>query len=109
MYFRTAAEKASEASTPGTKRVVPADEEKFESLLDQVRELHRLADEVTRERSRFDAHVQARLRWDDRNAPPLPAGQRDLADQAVEALSKPRLSSTQSRQLYRVFFRTSRR
>lgn len=109
MYFRTAAEKASEASTGGTKRVVPVNEEKFESLLDQVRELHRLADEVTRERSRFDAHVQARLHWDDRNAPPLPAGQRDLADQAVEALSKPRLSSTQSRQLYRVFFRTSRR
>ena len=109
MYFRTAAEKASEVSRGRTKRVVPVDDEKFESLLDQVRELHRLADEVTRERSRLDAHVQARLHWDDRNAPPLPAGQRDLADQAVEALSKPRLSTSQSRQLYRAFFRTSRR
>ena len=109
MYFRTVAEKASEAATGETKRVVPVDKEKFESLLDQVRELHRMADKVTRERSRFDAHVQARLNWDDRHAPPLPAGQRDLADQAVEALSKPRLSSSQSRQLYRAFFRTSGR
>ena len=109
MYFRTASEKASGISIGGTDRVVPVDEEKFESLLDQVRDLHRLADEVTRERSRFDAHVQARLHWDDRNAPVLPAGQRDLADQAVEALSKPHLSSSQSRQLYRAFFRRSRR
>ena len=41
----------------------PSDEEKFQSLLEQVRELHRLADEATRERARFDAYVQARLRW----------------------------------------------
>ena len=81
----------------------------FQSLLEQVRELHRLADEVTRERARFDAYVQARLRWDDRKAPVLPAAQRDLADEAVEALSKPRLSSVQSRQLYRAFFRKSGR
>jgi hypothetical protein len=89
--------------------VVPVDDEKFQSLLDQVRELHRLADEATRERARFDAYVQARLRWDDRNAPVLPAGQRDLADEAVDALSKPRLSSSQARQLYRAFFRKSGR
>jgi len=88
---------------------VPLDDEKFQSLLDQVRELHRLADEATRERSRFDAHVRARLQWADRNAPPLPAPQRDLADEAVDALSKPRLSSSQSRQLYRAFFRKSGR
>lgn len=81
----------------------------FQSLLEQVRERHRLADEVTRERARFDAYVQARLRWDDRKAPVLPAAQRDLADEAVEALSKPRLSSVQSRQLYRAFFRKSGR
>ncbi|HET9234694.1 MAG TPA: hypothetical protein VFP10_11190, partial [Candidatus Eisenbacteria bacterium] len=85
------------------------DAENFQSLLEQVRELHRLADEVTRERARFDAYVQARLRWDDRKAPVLPAAQRDLADEAVEALSKPRLSSVQSRQLYRAFFRKSGR
>ena len=88
---------------------VPLNEEKFQSLLEQVRELHRLADEATRERARFDAYVQARLRWDDRNAPVLPAAQRDLADEAVEALSKSRLSSSQSKQLYRAFFRRSRR
>ena len=65
------------------------DEGQFESLLDQVRELHRLADEVTREKVRFDAYVRARLSWDDRNAPPLPIPQRELADQVVEVLSKP--------------------
>ena len=80
---------------------MPVDDETFESLLDQVRDLHRLADEATRERARFDAYVQARLRWDDRNDISLPTGQRDLADEAVEALSKPRLSSSQSRLLYR--------
>ena len=85
------------------------DEGQFESLLDQVRELHRIADEVAREKVRFDAYVRARLSWDDRNAPPLPQAQRELADEVVEALSKPRLSSTQSRQLYRTFFGTKGR
>ena len=89
--------------------MVPLNEKNFQSLLEQVRELHRLADEATRERARFDAYVQARLRWDDRNAPVLPAAQRDLADEAVKALSKARLSTVQSRQLYRAFFRKSRR
>ena len=56
------------------------------------------------EKVRFDAHVRARLIWDDRKAPPLPRDQRDLADVVVDVLSKPRLSSSQSRQLYRVFF-----
>ena len=97
------------SSTPGTNGVVPLDEEKFQSLLEQVRELHRLADEATRERARFDAYVQARLRWDDRTAPALPAAQRDLADQAVDALSRPRLSTLQSRQVYRAFFGKSSR
>jgi hypothetical protein len=83
---------------------VPIDEGQFESLLDQVRDLHRRTDEITREKVRFDAHVRARLSWDDRNAPPLPPGQRDLADEVVDVLSKPRLSSSQSRQLYRIFF-----
>ena len=99
----------SRQSHPGTNGVVPLDEEKFQSLLEQVRELHRLADEATRERARFDAYVQARLRWDDRAAPALPAAQRDLADQAVDALSRPRLSTSQSRQVYRAFFGKSPR
>lgn len=83
---------------------MPVDDEQFQSLLEQVRDLHRLADEISREKMRFDAHVRARLSWDDRNAPPLPFGQRDLADEVVDVLSKPRLSPSQSRQLYRVFF-----
>ena len=83
---------------------MPVDDVQFQSLLEQVRDLHRLADEISREKVRFDAHVRARLSWDDRNAPPLPSGQRDLADEVVDALSKPRLSPSQSRQLYRAFF-----
>jgi hypothetical protein len=83
---------------------VPIDEGQFESLLDQVRDLHRRTDELTRERVRFDAYVRARLSWDDRNAPTLPAEQRDLADEVVDALSKPRLSTPQVRRLYRAFF-----
>jgi len=79
------------------------DDEGFETLLQQVRALHRLADEVTRERARIDANVRARLSWN-RDAPPLPPEQRKVADEAVEALSKSRLSSSQSRQLHRAFF-----
>ena len=83
---------------------MPVDDDQFQSLLEQLQELHRIADEISREKVRFDAHVRARLSWDDRNAPPLPREQRDLADEVVELLSKPRLSSSQSRQLHRVFF-----
>lgn len=83
---------------------MPLDDTQFQSLLEQVRDLHELADELSREKVSFEAHVRARLGWDDRNAPPLPAGQRDLADEVVDVLSKPRLSSSQSRQLYRAFF-----
>jgi hypothetical protein len=84
--------------------VVPIDEGQFEPLLDQVRELHQRTDEITRERVRFDAHVRARLNWDERNAPHLPTEQRDLADEVVDVLSKPRLSTPQARRLYRAFF-----
>ena len=83
---------------------VPVNDAQFQSLLEQVQDLHRLADEISREKMRFDAYVRARLSWDDTIAPPLPAGQRDLADEVVDVLSKPRLSSSQSRQLHRAFF-----
>ena len=83
---------------------MPENDEQFQSLLEQVRELHRLADEVTRERARIDANVRARLVWDDRNAPHLPPQQRQIADEVVDALSKSRLSSSQSKQLYKAFF-----
>jgi hypothetical protein len=82
---------------------VPVDDEQFQSLLEQVRDLHRLADEVTRESSRLRANVQARLSWE-RDPPTLPPTQREIADEVVEILSKPRLSSSQVRQLQRAFF-----
>jgi hypothetical protein len=86
-----------------TRGLVPIADEEFQSLLDQVRDLHRLADEVSRESTRIHANVRARLNWD-RNPPVLPSEQRKLADQVVEALNTPRLSSRQSEQLYRVYF-----
>jgi hypothetical protein len=82
---------------------VPIADEEFQSLLDQVRDLHRLADEVTREKTRIDENVRARLSWG-RNPPVLPAEQRKLADEVVDVPAKPRLSSSQSRQLQKVFF-----
>lgn len=82
---------------------MPIDDEQFESLLEQVRDLHRRADELTRESSRLQANVQARLSWE-RNPPPLPSAQREIADEVVEILAKPRLSSSQSRALQRAFF-----
>ena len=83
--------------------VVPIEDAQFQSLLEQVRELHRLADEVTRERARIHTNVRARLSWG-RDVPHLPPEQRKVADEAVEALSKSQLSSSQSRQLHRAFF-----
>lgn len=83
---------------------VPVDDTQFQSLLEQVRELHRLADEATRETTRIHANVRARLSWDP-NPPPLPQVQRTIADEAVEILATAKLSSSQSRQLHRAFFR----
>jgi hypothetical protein len=77
------------------------DEEHFESLLDQVRELHRLADKLTRS-PRLNEHVRARLSWAD--PPTLPTEQRELADEVVEALSTPRLTPSQLHRLQRAFF-----
>jgi len=86
-----------------TRGPVPIADDEFQSLLEQVRDLHRLADAVSRESTRLEANVRARLSWD-RNPPVLPPEQRKLADQVVEALNTPRLSSRQSEQLYRVYF-----
>jgi hypothetical protein len=83
--------------------LVPIDDEQFQSLLEQVRDLHRRTDALMRESSRTHEHIRARLRWD-RNPPSLPPNSRKLADEVVDALTKPRLSSGQSRQLYRAFF-----
>jgi hypothetical protein len=82
--------------------VVPVDDAEFQSLLEQVRELHQLADELTRS-PRLHEHVRARLTWS-RDAPSVPQEQRDLADEVVEALALPRLSSSQARRLHNLFF-----
>ena len=82
---------------------VPINDEQFESLLEQVRDLHRRADRITRETSRLQANVQARLSWE-RNPPPLPSEQREIADEVVEILGGRKLSSSQSRALQRAFF-----
>jgi hypothetical protein len=78
------------------------DEERFESLLDQVRELHRLADELTRS-PRIRDNVRARLDLTG-TAPSLPPEQRQVADEAVEAFQTPRLTSGQARRLRKEFF-----
>ena len=81
----------------------PLDEAEFESLLDQVRDLHRRTDEITRSKSRLHEHIRSQLRWE-RTPAKVPPEQRDLAEQVVEALSKPRLSTSQARRLYEAYF-----
>jgi hypothetical protein len=83
--------------------VSPLDEAEFESLLDQVRDLHRRTDEITRSNSRLHEHIRSQLRWE-RNPPTIPSEQRVLAEMVVEILSKPRLSSSQARRLYEAYF-----
>lgn len=78
------------------------EDETFETLLEQVRDLHRRTDEITRSTSRVHEHVRARLSWTD--PPPLPTDQRELADEVVNTLDNPRLSSAQSRKLWRAYF-----
>jgi hypothetical protein len=86
-----------------TQFVSPLDEAEFESLLDQVRDLHRRTDEITRSKSRLHEHIRSELRWE-RNPPTIPSEQRALAERVVEILSKPRLSSSQARRLYETYF-----
>ena len=82
---------------------MPIDDTEFEALLEQVRELHQLADELTHSSALIHANVRARLNWS-HEAPPLPPDQSKVADEVVEALEKPRLSSSQARALQRAFF-----
>jgi hypothetical protein len=81
---------------------VGVEEEVFETLLEQVRELHRRTDELTRAKPRIHENIRARLSWND--PPSLPPNQRGLADEVVKALDSPRLSSLQSRKLWRAYF-----
>jgi len=78
------------------------DDEVFQTLLEQVRELHRRTDEITRSKWIVEENVRARLSWND--PPLLPDDQRALADEVVKALDTPRLSSQQSRKLWRTYF-----
>jgi hypothetical protein len=81
---------------------VALDDLQFESLLEQVRELHRLADEITHS-ARLREHIYARLEWS-RDVPVIPDDQTKIADEVVDALKTPRLSSTQARRLHGAFF-----
>jgi hypothetical protein len=47
-------------------------------------------------------NIRARLTWN--VAPSLPTEQREIADEVVDALSQPRLSTSQSRLLYKAYF-----
>ena len=62
----------------------PLDEAEFESLLDQVRDLHRRTDEITRSKSRLHEHIRSQLRWE-RTPATVPPEQRDLAEQGRSA------------------------
>ena len=78
------------------------DDELFQTLLEQVRDLHQRTDEITRSKSRMHDHIRARLSWND--PPSIPSEQTRVADEVVAALNTPRLSSVQSRQLWRAYF-----
>ena len=78
------------------------DEEMFQTLLEQVRDLHDRTDQLTRSTSRIHENIRARLSWN--VAPSLPDDQRRLADEVVEVLGRSRLSHSQSRQLYGAYF-----
>jgi hypothetical protein len=83
-------------------RVGTVNDAEFQSLLEQVRELHELADELA-ESTWIRANVRARLSWEP-DPPPLPPPERELADKVVEVLERPELSSWQARQLRHIFF-----
>jgi hypothetical protein len=81
---------------------VAIDDDVFQTLLEQVREMHRRTDEITSSKNRMHDHIRARLSWND--PPSLPSAQRDLADEVIEVLGNTRTSSAQSRQLWRAYF-----
>jgi hypothetical protein len=82
--------------------LVGVDDEVFQTLLEQVQELHRRTDEITRSKARVHDHIRARLTWSD--PPNIPPQQRQLADQVVNVLGRARLSTAQSKQLWREYF-----
>jgi hypothetical protein len=81
---------------------VAIDDDVFQTLLEQVQELHRRTDETARSKWIVQENVRARLSWND--PPSLQPDERKLADEVVNALDTPRLSSSQSRKLWRTYF-----
>jgi hypothetical protein len=81
---------------------VGVEDDVFQTLLEQVRELHRRTDEITRSKSKVHENIRARMSWND--PPSLPPDQRELADEVVNALGNARLSSAQARHLWRAYF-----
>ena len=79
------------------------DDKPFQTLIEQVRDLHRRTDELNHSKARgVHESIRAQLSW--KTPASLPRDQRNLADEVVEALTTPRLSSAQSRQLWRAYF-----
>ena len=78
------------------------DDELFQTLLEQVRDLRRRTEEVPRSKTWVHHNIRARLSWTD--PPSLPRDRRDVADGVVEALKTPRLSTMQSQKLWRAYF-----
>ena len=61
------------------------DDEVFQTLLEQIRELHRRTDEITSSKTRMHDHIRDRLSWND--PPSLLRPQRDVADEVIEVLA----------------------
>jgi hypothetical protein len=70
------------------------DDEMFQSLLEQVRDLHDRTDQLTRSKSRIHENIRARLSWN--VAPSLPDDQWRLADEVVEVLGWPMVRDARS-------------
>jgi hypothetical protein len=103
MRMRAALAPPKRVGQKETRRLVgvsPVDEAESESLLAQVRELHRRTDEITRSKSRLHEHehIRSQLRGE-RNPPTIPSEERALREIVVEILGKPRLSAGHARRL----------
>ncbi len=67
------------------RSVVTVDDAQFETLLEQVRELHELTDALTYSSTRIHANVRARLSWNHRRR----SRRNKLADEIVQLLERP--------------------
>lgn len=75
----------------------------FQVMLKRAREFRRRIDELGSVSGPvIDANVRARLRWNPQ-PPQLPPGQRQLADEILDLLKNPQLSTGQARELAQAF------